>query len=135
MRILAIDPGDRRIGLAVSDKLCLTAQPLATFDRKMGKSFFRHLEGLVIHYNIGDIVVGHPLALSGRKTTSGNKAETLALKIREALDVKVTLWDERLTSVEANRVLKGSRAGKDAVDKIAAVLLLQNYLDYLHRQS
>jgi putative Holliday junction resolvase len=129
MRILAIDPGDRRIGLAVSDELGITAQGLDTFDRSSGADFLKHVFDLVMKYDIEEIVVGHPISLSGRPSKSSKKAEQLAGELSKALGIKTMLWDERLTSEEAKRVLKGERAGKAAVDKIAAVLILQGYLD------
>jgi putative Holliday junction resolvase len=129
MRILAIDPGDRRVGLAVSDELGITAQGLDTFDRSSGADLVNHLYNLVLEYDIEEIVVGHPISLSGRSSESSRKAERLAAELRKTFGIKTTLWDERLTSEEAKRVLKGERAGKAAVDKIAAVLILQSYLD------
>jgi putative Holliday junction resolvase len=129
MRILGIDPGDRRVGLAVSDPLGITAQGLETFDRTSGGDLVKHLFDLVVEYEIQEIVLGHPISLSGRASESSKKAESLASELRTALDVEVVLWDERLTSAEAKRVLKGKRAGKKAVDKLAAILILQSYLD------
>jgi putative Holliday junction resolvase len=129
MRILAIDPGDRRVGLAVSDELGITAQGLDTFDRSSGEDLVQHVHDLILKYHIEEIVVGHPISLSGRPSESSKKAQNLAVKLQKALGIKTTLWDERLTSEEAKRVLKGEGAGKAAVDKIAAVLILQSYLD------
>ncbi len=130
MRILGIDPGDRRVGFAVSDPLGLTAQGLETFDRRSGTDVVKHVFDLVVKYNIEEIVVGHPISLSGKTGEAGKKAESLAADLRKALDIKIVLWDERLTSEEAKRVLKGQRAGKAAVDKLAAVIILQSYLDF-----
>jgi putative Holliday junction resolvase len=129
MRILGIDPGDRRVGLAVSDPLGITAQGLDTFDKKSDGDVVKRVVDLVMEYEIEKIVVGHPISLSGKASESSKKAESLAAQLRSALDIEVVLWDERLTSEEAKRVLKGSRAGKKAVDKIAAILILQSYLD------
>ena len=126
-RVLGIDPGERRVGLAVSDPLGITAQGLATFDRARG-NIVEHVRGLVREYDVERIVVGRPLALSGAETDSTRRAEVLAHDLA-TLNVAIVLWDERLSSVEAQRVLAGARAGKDAVDRIAAVLILQGYLD------
>jgi putative Holliday junction resolvase len=128
-RILGIDPGERRVGFAVSDELGLTAQGLDTFDRSRGR-LMEHIRALVERYDIEEIVVGLPLSLSGDKGPSARRAESLAAKISNALGVRVTLWDERFSSAQAERVLRGSRAGKGAVDRISAVLILQNYLDF-----
>ena len=129
MRILGIDPGERRVGLAVSDALGITAQGLDTFDRKSGAGLFDTVKSLVDRYDIEEIVVGHPIALAGYEGASGEKARAFADDLHERLGIRVTLWDERFSSEEAKRVLKGQRAGKGAVDKIASVIILQSYLD------
>jgi len=133
-RILAIDPGKRRVGLAVSDELGITAQGLDTFDRKSG-DLFEHLSRLVAGYDVFEIVVGHPVSMSGRPSASSLDAEALAEKIRLRIGVPVQLWDERLTTEEARRVLRGARADKGVVDRTAAVFILQGYLDWLRRGS
>lgn len=127
-RILAVDPGERRVGLAVSDPLGITAQGLPTFDRKHG-DVFAHLRELVDHYQVVRVVVGRPLALSGRETDATRRAAEFARSIETRLGIAVELWDERLSSVEAGRVLAGTRAEKGAVDRVAAQLILQGYLD------
>jgi len=127
-RILGIDPGERRVGLAVSDPLGITAQGLDTFDRREG-DLTEHLRKLVEEYEVGEIVVGHPLSMSGRPSETTRSAEALARDIEAALGLPVSLWDERLTSAEAKRVLAGSRAPKGATDRIAAALILQGYMD------
>lgn len=135
MRILGIDPGERRIGIAVSDPLLITAQGLETFDAKSGADFVDHVRDLVERYGVEEIVVGNPLGLSGKEGESSAKASDLARRLGESLPVRVTLWDERLSTREASRVLRGERAGKGAVDKLAAVIILQSYLDYLRRSG
>ncbi len=135
MRILGIDPGERRVGFAVSDELGIIAQGLDTFDRRGGVDLIDHIKGLVGHYEVRDIVVGYAIGLSGQKGTSSARAEDLAALLEERLDVPVTLWDERFSSQEARRVLKGERATKGDVDKLAAVIILQNYLDYSRRNQ
>lgn len=131
MRILAVDPGERRIGLAVSDEFRITAQGLETFDRKSGGSFMRHLSELVKRYDVREVVVGFPLSLSGEKGEAGMRAEGLASRISASFPVRVTLWDERLTTREAQSVLKGKRRRKGAADRLSAVIILQSYLDFL----
>jgi putative Holliday junction resolvase len=130
MRILSLDPGKRRIGIAVSDEMGITARGLDTFDRKKGHSFFAHLAALIEEYGIVEIVVGFPLSLSGEKGDAARLAEDLASRIRASFPVLVTLWDERLSSKEAERVLRGSKSGKETVDKVAATIILQTYLDF-----
>lgn len=113
----------------MSDEMLITAQGLETFDKKTGGDFLEFIERLCARYDVGAIVVGHPVSMSGRPNASSRKAEKLAADLRRRFGVKVILWDERLTSEQAQRVLRGSRAGKSAVDRVAAVLILQNYLD------
>ena len=131
MRILGIDTGERRVGFAVSDELGITAQGLDTFDRNGGGDLVDHIETLVDRYDVGQIVVGHPLGLSGQKGSSSDRAEELVRLLRARLKVDVTLWDERFSSEEAKRVVRGQRANKGDIDKIAAVIILQSYMDYL----
>jgi len=135
MRILGIDPGERRVGIAVSDPLLITAQGLDTFDTKSGIDLIDHVRDLVDRYEVAEIVVGNPVGLSGEEGEASAKATELARRLRESLSVPVTLWDERLSTREANRVLRGERAGKGAVDKVAAVIILQSYLDYRRRSG
>lgn len=127
-RVLAIDPGERRVGLAVSDPLGITAQGLPTFDRRAGE-LVDHIEKLTREYDIARIVVGNPLSMSGRESDGSARARALGDELRARLSLPVELWDERLSSTEANRILAGSRAGKGAADRVAAVLILQGWLD------
>jgi putative Holliday junction resolvase len=135
MRILGIDPGERRVGIAVSDPLLITAQGLETFDTQSGTDLIDHVRDLVERYEVAEIVVGNPVGLSGKEGAASAKATELARRLRVSLSVPVTLWDERLSTREANRVLRGERAGKGAVDKVAAVIILQSYLDYRRRSG
>jgi putative Holliday junction resolvase len=134
-RILALDVGKRRIGLAVSDELGLTAQGLETLQRTNNREDYAALKGLAADLNITAFVIGNPINMSG---TEGRQAEWVrhfADKLHEQTGLPVTLWDERLTSVEAGRVLRGSGISIEkrarAVDRLSAVLILQSYLDSL----
>lgn len=133
-RILAVDPGERRVGLAVSDPLGITAQGLPTFDRKQG-DVFAHLRELASRYQLVRVVVGRPLSLSGRESESTRRAAEFARAIEDALALPVEMWDERLSSAEAERVLAGTRHKKGTVDRVAAVLILQGYLDARRRDA
>lgn len=133
MRILGIDPGERRVGLALSDELGVTAQGLDTFDKKFDGDFIEHVSRLVGRMDVEEIVVGNPLRASGEVGEPSRRAGKLADALRARLGVKVTLWDERYSTQEAQRVLKGSRASKGTVDKVAAMLILQSYLDFRGR--
>jgi len=133
-RILAIDSGERRVGLAVSDELQITAQGLDTFDRKRGGDFFAHVSALLSELDVEEIVMGDPVHLSGDVGESAKRARSLAGELQRRFDIKVTLWDERFSSEEAKRTLRGSRAKKGTVDKLAAVIILQSYLDFRGRR-
>ncbi|MDH3198375.1 MAG: Holliday junction resolvase RuvX [Candidatus Krumholzibacteria bacterium] len=128
-RILGIDPGARRVGLAVSDPLGITAQGLETFDRRRDGDLFARLAELIAGYEVAEVVVGHPLSLSGRPGAAAQAAAALAREIERRLGVRVVLWDERLSTAEAERTLAGTRARKGAADRVAAVIILQGYLD------
>ena len=137
-RILAIDLGARTMGLALSDPLGVTAQGLPTLRRKNRAEDLRRLRELVTSHEVRLIVVGNPLHLSGDASASSTRAAGFAELLRRELGCAVELWDERLTTVEADRVLRAadlSRAKRQkAVDRLAATLLLQSYLD-AHRSS
>ena len=132
-RILALDVGQRRIGVAVCDPLGLTAQGLETLERRNRRQDLEALKKLAQQYQVGMILVGQPLHMSGRAGAQAERAEAFAEVLRRHLGVEVRMWDERLTTAEAQRVLRASGIGlekrKRAVDRLAAVLLLQSYLD------
>lgn len=121
------------MGLALSDPLGVTAQGLPTLRRKNRAEDLRRLRELVTSHDICRIVVGNPLHLSGDAGASSARAAEFAQRLRRELHCEVELWDERLTTVEADRVLRAaelSRAKRQkAVDRLAATLLLQSYLD------
>lgn len=135
VRILGIDHGARRTGFAVSDPLGIIAQPLETFDAVVGGELIDHVAGLLDEYEVEEVVVGYPLGLSGQVGESADRAAGLAKAIEDRFGGKVTLWDERFSSEEAKRVLRGQRAKKTDVDKLAAVIILQSYLDYRGRDG
>jgi putative pre-16S rRNA nuclease len=133
-RILAIDYGARRIGLAVTDALGVTAQGLPTLHRTNKRNDFDHLRRTIKTYAVAEIVVGLPLRMSGATGTQSDKVEEFAEALRARFKLPVHLFDERLTSVEANRVLDetemSGRRRKEVVDQLAAVLILQAFLNY-----
>lgn len=137
-RILAIDFGTRRIGLAVSDALGMTAQGLPTLQRTRVADDLEHVQSLVEEYAVERVLVGNPIGHSGGETAMSQLAGEFAEKLRRRLPCPVDLRDERLTSVEANRTLReaGLSIGKRqrAVDRLSAVLLLQGYLDFLENE-
>ena len=138
VRVLAIDFGMKRMGLAVSDALGITAQGLPTLQRGRLKDDLEKIRELTEEYSVERIIVGNPLGHSGGETTMSRRAGEFAARLRRRVNCPVDLWDERLTSVEANRALRetGLSAGKrqQAVDRVAATLLLQSYLDFLSNE-
>ncbi|ABF39561.1 Holliday junction resolvase YqgF [Candidatus Koribacter versatilis Ellin345] len=132
-RILALDFGTRRIGLAVSDPLGITAQGLQTLLRKNKRTDLAALRSVIEQNEIREIVVGLPLRLSGADSSSTEKAREFAAWLEKEFALPVHMWDERFTSVEANRVLRESEMSikkrGEAVDRLSAVLILQAFLE------
>lgn len=131
-RILAIDYGRRRIGLALSDELRLTAQPLATLTRTNRRNDLGRLRNLVRKHGVSCILVGHPLHLDGTSSPMAAEAARFARRLHKELGLPVELADERLTSWEAGQILAGSKPKKRArtpVDPVAAAVLLRAYLE------
>ena len=132
-RILAIDFGTRRIGLAVSDPLGITAQGLNTLERTRTKDDLHHLQNLAEEYSAELVLIGNPIGHRGTETGMSERARAFAEKLRRRLSCPVELVDERLTSAEAERVLRESGIGiakrRRARDRMAATILLQSYLD------
>jgi putative Holliday junction resolvase len=130
---MGLDVGSKTIGVAVSDPLGLTAQGLPTIRRKNKKLDYAYLEQLIRQYQVAEIVVGYPLRMSGMEGTQSEKMSAFAEDLRRKFRLPVHLWDERLTSAEANRVLRDSemsikRRG-EVVDRLAAVLILQSWME------
>jgi putative holliday junction resolvase len=130
-RIIAIDPGTKRVGLAMSDPLGVTAQGLDTFETGRGRELIDYVKALVEGSGVTTVVVGLPLSMAGGEIEGSGRSRALAAEIGEKLGVEVVLRDERMTSLEAERVLAGSdrKSEKKDVDRLAAVLLLQSYLE------
>jgi putative holliday junction resolvase len=132
-RILGLDVGDRRVGVAVSDELGLTAQPVFTLTRKNRRHDLGSLARLVRKYACTRVVVGNPLYMSGDVSPQALKAQAFAQDLEKETGLAVTLWDERLSTTEAHRHLDaaGHLPGKrrEVIDQVAAVLILQSFLD------
>ena len=131
-RILGIDFGERRIGIAVSDPLRITAQSLPTIKVKSPEQAVTLLTNLIPQKNITEIVVGMPYRLRGDKGTTALKVEKFIAMLKNSCQLPVHIWDERLTSVAAERTIrefgKSPSYNKEKIDQIAAVLILQGYL-------
>ena len=132
-RVLAIDYGRKRIGLALSDELGLTAQPLAILVRTNRREDLRRLRQICREHRVAEIVVGCPLHMTGETSSAAVEAERFAARLRKELGIPVNLQDERLTSWEAAQMaarLRPASRRKDApLDDIAAAILLGEYLE------
>jgi putative Holliday junction resolvase len=138
-RILALDLGKRRIGLAVSDPLGLTAQGIQTLQRTNIREDIAALQHIIDEQGVSLLLMGNPLHMSGREGRQAEYTRDFADRLKERTGVPVEFWDERLTSVEANRVLRESGMSIEkraaAVDRLAAVILLESYLQWLSMRS
>src|ERR1700687_2056055 len=128
-----MDVGSRRIGLAISDPLGITAQGLETLHRQNKRSDFAQLEQVIRQHQIAEIVIGLPLRMTGGEGKQAEKMQAFADESRRRFRLPVHLWDERLTSAQANRLLRETdmsikRRG-EVVDQMAAVLILQSWMD------
>ena len=134
-RILALDLGKKRIGLAISDPLGITAQGLPNLVRARKRADLAALEQLVRERQVGLILMGNPINMRGDEGRQSGWVREFAQAIEKRTGLPVKLWDERLTSVEAGRVLRSSGISIEkraaAVDRLSAVILLQSYLDSL----
>jgi putative Holliday junction resolvase len=135
--VLGLDLGQARIGVAVSDPDRRVAVPVGTI-RTGAPLDLKAVAQLVREHEVGEIVVGHPVSLSGRKGEAADQAEQFAQALRDFIHVPVTLQDERLTTVEAQRNLREAGVtGRDrraVIDQAAAVVILQAYLDRTARR-
>jgi len=137
-RYLALDVGSKRIGVAVSDELGLTAQPVLTLERRRNpREDLRSLARLCRRYSVAAIVVGNPLHLSGEVSPRSAKTQSFAAELAALTGLPVHFWDERLTTREAHEILyqsgKPRQQHRRVVDQVAAVLILQSFLDEKRR--
>jgi len=133
MRILGIDYGDSRIGLAVSDSLGITAQPLESYRVKSDKENTEYFKRLLEKFGIEEIVLGFPLRMNGTPGTRAQKTQAFALWLEKKFRLPVVLWDERLTTKQALRILSHQKIDrkvkKQKKDQISAVIILSTYLE------
>ena len=132
-RILALDLGKRRIGLALSDPLGITAQGLPTLQRTNIREDLAALAGLIEEHDVGLLLMGFPLHMSGREGRQAEYTREFAERLAARTGLEIRYWDERLTTVEAQRVLKSSGISiakrARAVDQLSAQILLASFLD------
>ena len=135
--MLALDVGKKRIGLAVSDELGLTAQGIETLARTRIREDLDKLKQIAARWNVQLLLVGRPLHMSGDESRQSEYTREFADRLQRQLALPLVYWDERLSSAEAERLLRAGGASltqrKKAVDRLAATLLLESYLD--HRRS
>ena len=132
-RILALDVGARRIGLALSDELMLTAQGLETLQRTTLREDIAHVASLAAAHGVTLVLLGNPMNMSGNEGRQSAWVRDFAEKLHARSGLAVRLWDERLTTKEAERVLRSSGISRvkrgRAVDRLSAVILLASYLE------
>lgn len=133
MRVLGLDIGDRRIGVALTDENAVTAYPLEVLERTSSEKDLGRIVDLIDRYGVGEVVAGLPKALSGEIGPQAEKVLAFLHKLRARSPVPVVTWDERLTTVEVERLLisadLGRRRRRQVVDKLAATLILNSYLN------
>lgn len=132
---MALDVGSRTIGIACSDALLMTAQGIETIRRASLENDFNRLRELISEYEVHELVVGMPKNMNGTKGERAEKTEEFVEKMKAVIDLPVTFWDERLSTVMAERQLIAAdvsrKKRKGVIDKMAAVVILQGYLDRL----
>jgi putative Holliday junction resolvase len=137
-RIMAIDFGTRRIGLAVSDSLGITAQGLPTIDTRETKDVLSHIHNIVQEKGVEKIVVGMPKNMNGSIGPKGKEVKEFVRKLKRKTGLEIETQDERLTSVQSQKSMREmgtSQKKKGTVDRIAATLILQSYLDGHNRDQ
>jgi putative holliday junction resolvase len=139
-RIIAFDVGQRRIGIAITDPLGLTAQPLLTLYRKTPRADLKSIGRLIRKHGVAEAVVGNPLHMSGEQSPQAARAQAFAAELRAEFNIPVHLCDERLTTHEAHLLLDeaGHARGPDRrriIDQVAAVLILESFLEARANQA
>ena len=133
-RILGLDYGRQRVGIAVSDPLAMTAQPVRVLQGLSVEAVIEQICILIKKMDVEKIIMGLPLTLKGEKGNMVREVERFVGKLRQKVSIPIIYWDERLTSVHARRILhqmtEKPDKKKERIDQIASVLLLQNYLEY-----
>ncbi len=140
LRYLGLDVGSRRIGVAVSDELGLTAQPVLTLERRSNRrEDLRSLARLCRRFEVAGIVVGNPVHLSGEVSPQAARTQAFAAELGELTGLPIHLWDERLTTREAHKILYEAgherQKHRKVVDQVAATLILQSFLDENREQG
>ena len=139
MVILGVDPGQRRVGVAISDEDASLAFPLETVERTSSLDVLSRIAAITEEREVGHIVVGYPLRLDGTRGGAARRAEGFAKKVAEHTGLRVELWDERFSTGAAEESLRRGgvpgRRRRELVDQAAAALILQSYLDARSERS
>jgi putative Holliday junction resolvase len=139
VKILGLDLGSKTIGVAISDDLVLTAQVLTSIKRTILEKDLADILALVNEYQVQEIIVGLPINMDGTKGESARQAEAFIDKLRETFSIKIIPWDERLSTVAAERILlEGDLSRKKrrkVIDRLSAAIILQGYLDSRPREN
>jgi len=130
-RVLGIDYGDRRVGVAISDELQLTAQPLTLINRQNDTDLISEIEKITVAHDVEKIIVGLPVSLDGTYSSQTKKTQKFISRMRKSSDLPIEKWEERLSTLEAGKILTGvsKNKKKESIDIISAQLILQGYLD------
>lgn len=138
MSIIGLDVGERRIGVSISDPGKKVATGLKTLERKSIKEDINSIESIIKNYQIEEIVLGYPKNMDGSIGDTAKKVLNFGEELKSFVNLKVTFWDERVTTLEAEKALIERdirrKKRKKIVDTLSAILILQNYLDYKNRQ-
>ena len=136
---MAVDYGDAHTGLACCDRTQTLASPIGVIDERNFQTCVEKVAAAAVEYEVGEVVVGNPINMNGTYGPRSEKCRMFADMLQNFLEIPVVMWDERLTTVEADRTMMetGIRREnrKEYVDMIAAVFILQGYLDYLSHQK
>lgn len=139
MKIMAVDYGDARTGLAVCDRTEFLASPIGTIEEKNAQVLAMKVAHMAKQYEVGEIVVGLPVNMNGSRGPRAEKCENFANMLNELVEVPVNLWDERSTTVTANQILNQTNVrGKNrkaVVDTVAATVILEAYLDFRRKNK
>jgi putative Holliday junction resolvase len=139
MRVLGLDFGDRRIGLAVSDRLLVSAQGIGTYTVKNVREDRRFFRELISKYEIEEVVIGLPLRMDGCEGSRAEKTKEFGRWMEKILERPVKFWDERLTTQQASRILREGktkrRSKKSLKDQVSAVIILSSYLEHKRTKS
>lgn len=139
MKIMAVDYGDARTGIAVCDRTEFLASPVGTIEERKFETLVSKVAYMAKQYEVGEIVVGLPLNMNGSKGPRAEKAELFANALNQATDIPVNMWDERSTTVSAHNILNETdvrgKKRKAVVDTVAATIILEAYLEFRRKRK